>query len=245
MKKRENHFRYGWSYGLASILTVAVFFRAYHLGHGLPDLTYVDSFRFVGEANQMVTSGNWWPKDFAYPKLYVNLLAGLYSLFNITSQYTGHLVARSISVIAGSALVASVFYMARLFCSDKGALFASGLSALCITSITYSRTASTDMLAVLFMTLALYFTLKRPISMKHFIIAGIFSGLSAGTKFTGLYLILWFPFAALIADKPISVKKILLRITGSYLSFAAAFLLCTPSFLFLMPSYIKKDDAGI
>jgi hypothetical protein len=236
----KTHFLYGWNYGLALVLAVAVFFRAYHLGHGLPDLAYVDSFRFVGEANQMVTSGIWWPKDFAYPGLYVNLLAVLYSLFNISSPYACQLVASSISAVAGSALVVSVYYMARLFCSNKGALFASCLSASCITSITYSRAASTDTLMVLFMTLSLYTTLIRPISTKHFVIAGIFSGLSAGTKFTGLYLILWLPLAALIADRPTSVKKVLPHIMGSYLSFAATFLLCTPSFLPLMSSYIHR-----
>ncbi|OGW36832.1 MAG: hypothetical protein A2Y97_06175 [Nitrospirae bacterium RBG_13_39_12] len=188
----------------------------------------------------MVASGDFQPKDYQYPSLYTNLLASIYSLFHVKTEYAYYLIGCFISALAGSALVVAVFFMARLFCSNFGALFASCLSVFCITSITFSRIPAPDILMVFFMTAAIYTMLHERISIKHFVLAGVFAGLSAGSKFTGLYLILWFPVSAWIVDRPKSITKVLGHLFVTYLAFAVTFLLTTPWFLPMLNLYIQR-----
>jgi len=211
--------------------------RIYHLDRGLPGTVYVDAFKFVDEAARMAASGDFAPRHFQYPGLYTNLLAILYALSGAATPYARHLLALTVTALAGVLLVPATYLLARRVCGAAGALLAAGLAAVCPVLLSQSRTPAPDILMALLMTAALYALLAYPPALRSLLAAGAFTGLAMGSKFTGAYLLAWIAAAGwlLAAD---GERWRWLRSTGLIaLVAAASFLLTTPWFLPRLGSY--------
>ncbi len=225
------------------IACMGLFLRTYHLGYGLPDLAHVDSFKFVGEASRMASSGKFEPSLYQYPGLYTNMLAAAYYLGSVQSTYVQHLIASGISAVAGSLLILPVFAIASRCSTGHGPLVASCLTAFCIASITLSRIAAPDTLMSLLMSAALAALIRKNATGKHFAFAGFCAGLAAGSKFTGLYILPWLPVAAWIAAGPKKIKEMISLSLLAYSAFTAAFLATSPWFLPRLSLYLQRMSA--
>ncbi len=104
-----------------------------------------------------------------------------------------HLAGRVLSAIAGAATVLFVFLILRTRVGEFGSLM--GAAAMCFAPghVVHSRFQTVDVLATFLLTVSLYFALRvteRGSSEKMFVKwavwSGVFAGLSAGTKYTGL-----------------------------------------------------------
>lgn len=174
--------------GLALVVAGGAALRFFHLAAGLPDVPYVDAFKFVGEARRMIDSGDLAPASYQYPGFFTNLLALLYGAGGVKSTFAAHLVARCVAAIFGTALIALTYLAARRLCSRGGALLAAALGAGSIVLVTASRIPATDCIVSCFMLGGVWMLAREKPRLRHLLLAGVFLGLAAGTKFTGLYL---------------------------------------------------------
>ncbi|MFZ4508699.1 MAG: ArnT family glycosyltransferase [Fimbriimonas sp.] len=110
-----------------------------------------------------------------------------------------HFAGRCISALAGAGTVLAVFLMTRRHFGDFGAVAASILLAVSPGHVVHSRFQTVDILATFFLTVSAAFALRLIPSLekedehaapkdllKWAALAGVFAGLSAGTKYTGI-----------------------------------------------------------
>jgi 4-amino-4-deoxy-L-arabinose transferase-like glycosyltransferase len=172
--------------GLLVLLAAAA--RFWRLDFDLPEVIYIDSFKFVGEAARMVDTGDLRPADFQYPGLYTHLLAALYRVFDIESVYGRQLTATCVSSAAGTLVVAATGWAARAVTGPSGTLLAVALACASPALVTQSRTPAPDTLCVLFATIALGIAARQPASLRSWAAAGLATGLAMGSKWTGAFV---------------------------------------------------------
>ncbi len=230
-------YRSRWS-GLVAALALAAAVRLWHLGHGLPELPHVDSFKFVGEALRLAGGGDWAPRVVQHPGLVTNLLAALYWLFGVTGDTAPYLVARAVATTAGIALVAATWLLAERLAGARVAAVAALLAALCPVAVTASRSEGPDTLLALFVTLTLWSLAALPAGDRRALVAGALSGLAVGSKFTGLLLL---PVAAIgaVADAPSWTTR-LRRLALWTAAVGVVFTLTTPLFWAHAPRYLER-----
>jgi hypothetical protein len=140
-----------------------------------------------------------------------------------------HLAGRMISALAGAGTVLIVFLMMRRFLTPFGASMAALLIALAPGHVVHSRFQTVDVLATFFLACSAYFALRmllpttaahdheptteeakpaseEPNLLKLAIWSGVFAGLSAGTKYTGVLGLLTLLVVVLLAHRPRSLK---------------------------------------
>jgi 4-amino-4-deoxy-L-arabinose transferase-like glycosyltransferase len=171
--------------GLLVLLAAAV--RLWRLDFDLPEVVYVDGFKFVGEATRMVDTGELRPTIFQYPGLYTYLLAALYHVLPVETAYGRELAATAVSAVAGTLVVAATAFVARAVTGIPGTLLAVALAAVSPALVTQSRTPAPDTLCLLFATVALGIAARRPASLRPWAVAGLMTGLAIGSKWTGAF----------------------------------------------------------
>ena len=144
----------------------------------------------------------------------------------------GELAGRVVSMLAGSLLCIVVFFATRRFTSEIGAIAAGLCLAVSPALVVHSRFATVDVFATLFIALAALYALRllldeAPPWLKCAILAGVCTGLSAGTKYTGGLAVLM-PFAAILLRRP---PRGLMLAGASALSAVLAFIVSTPGCL--------------
>lgn len=154
------------------------------------------------------------------------------------------LAGRVISALAGAGIVVIVWLICRRITSNIGALFGAGLACFAPGPLVHSRFATVDIFGVFFLALSALFALRilgsQPGSraeiegeaekgsvMRNSLLAGLFAGISAGTKYTGI-LILLVLFIVLAMKKPAGWWKAALAGFGACV---AALLITTPGML--------------
>lgn len=187
----------GIALGLALLAGAAL--RFYRLDLGLPEVVYVDAFKFVNAARDMIASGSWAPRDYQYPGAYTHLLASLYWITGARSDYAVHLIAQAVAALFGVALIALTFFAARQVCGRAAAALAAALTALSVTFVTLSRIPATDTMLAGFMTAGVWMIARERAEPRHALAAALCLGLAVGTKFTGLYLGLFLFLALAVA----------------------------------------------
>jgi hypothetical protein len=231
----------GALFGLVLTLAVAAALRLYRIDFDLPEVQYVDGFKFAGEAGRMVTSGDLRPKHFQYPGLYVNVLVALYYALGVTSEYGRQLTAAMVSAVFGFATVSMTVFGARKVSGGLGVLVAAGLAAVSPAMLTASRTPSPDMVSAFFMTTSLVLAAGQPTSLREWAVVGASAGLGASAKWTGL--LAWPAVLTVIAA--VAWRRanpaLFLRAAPIAACFAlAAFLVTTPFFLSLRNAYLDR-----
>jgi len=152
----------------------------------------------------------------------------------------GELAGRVVSMLAGSLLCVVVFFAARRFTSDIGAMAAGLCMAVAPALVVHSRFATVDVFATLFVALAALYALRllvdeNPQWVKCAILAGICAGLSAGTKYTGGLAVLM-PLAAIALRRP---PKALMLGAASALAAVLAFIVSTPGCLLDTAAFMR------
>src|SRR5262249_6367111 len=158
---------------LAVILLLAALLRVYRLDFDLPEVQYVDGFKFIDQAGHMAERGSLRPTYFQYPGLYIYLLVGLYRGLGIASAY-----GRQLAAAGGLGIVAATAYAACAVAGPLGTVVATALAAASPMLLTESRTPAPDGLCVLFATLAIAATVRRPTAIAVWVAAGAALGLA-------------------------------------------------------------------
>jgi 4-amino-4-deoxy-L-arabinose transferase-like glycosyltransferase len=216
---------------LLAILAVAAFARFWQLDHGLPDVTRVDAFKFVGPAARWAAGGEFELIDYQYPGLYPLLLAGLYAGLGIESEYAQHLAACGVAAAFGVATALAAWLAAGAWCGTAGRALAAALVAVSPVLVTYARMPASDGVVAFFLAAALACLARWPAAWPGAAAAGACIGLATGTKFSGLMgLALVFATLAL-RDLPARAPRRLAAHAGlALLACGAAFWATTPWF---------------
>lgn len=153
------------------------------------------------------------------------------------------LAGRILSVLAGAGTVVVLWLILRRITTQFGALFGAGLVALAPGFVVHSRFESVDVFATFWLALSALFALRilgaksgslavedrrEPMDMRDALLAGAFAGISTGTKYTGVLVlvVLWITLG--ITRRP---KWWMAGLAGSAMAFVA-FVATTPGFLF-------------
>jgi len=233
----------------ALIFAIALLIRLVGIQWGLADNVHNQTFHPDEEVNwrysqQMQPARlNFLPGYYGYGTLYFTFLN---VASDVTASYTGvpvgpndwkfiarcELAGRIISALAGSGFACLVF-LSGLKLKNKFTGWIAGLViAVSPGLVVHSRFATVDMLAAFLVAVSGLFACRILVdgstaekeTMKWAIWAGIFAGLSAGTKYTGVIAI-FMAIAALLITKPNNYWK---SIWASVLASVIAFIVSTP-----------------
>jgi len=155
------------------------------------------------------------------------------------------LPARFVSVFLGVSTLWILFKIGERFFSKKTGLIAAALLGFSNLHIHYSGYALPEVTMTFFATCSILFSLYslETRSMKNYIIAGIFAGLTASTKYNGALIfipIIMVHLFHLYDEKNIYSPRAWFdkRIIFSVLSFACAFLAGSPGWFLSPRSYL-------
>lgn len=159
----------------------------------------------------------------------------------------GHMAGRVISALAGAGTVWVVFLMLRRRTNLLGAIMGSLMVGFAPGHVMHSRFQTVDILGAFFVALCLHNALKflppegeDPLGdipgLKVAALAGVWAGLAAGTKYTGILAILALAAALYLAKRPNWGRDLGAGIGASLL----VFLVTTPG-IFLESAKFMKD----
>lgn len=171
--------------------------------------------------------GDFDPSFYQYPTLY---LTALKVASSVVSYYApapaqgpesewrmigrDHLVGRWISALSGAMLAWCMYCVLRRRTNRFGAVLGAALLMIAPGLVVHSRFQTTDMLALLLMTLSLFWALelipeenaegeqsRSPLAVRSAALAGVFAGLSAGAKYPNALVLVAILVACILAPK--------------------------------------------
>ena len=152
-----------------------------------------------------------------------------------------HLAGRTISALAGAGTALVVFLMLRRRVGAFGALAGAGLIAVAPAHVVHSRFQTVDILATFLLAVSSYFALKlldraeEEPDLKDAVWAGVFAGLSAGTKYTGLLAILTLLTVLALVRRRHLVREGIAGVAAAF----ATFVVVTPGVLLETEQFIR------
>jgi uncharacterized membrane protein len=144
-----------------------------------------------------------------------------------------HMAGRLLSAIAGAGTALVVFLLLRRRIGNLGALMGSALIVVAPGHVVHSRFQTVDVLATFFLALSALFALRLldrredESGMRDALLAGLFAGLSAGVKYTGILGILTLLVVLALARRKHLAREGLAGVAMAVVSF----LLVTPGAL--------------
>jgi hypothetical protein len=112
-------------------------------------------------------------------------------------QRVTNIVGRILNCLAGAATAAVIFFLLLRFSGMVGALSGGLLAAVAPAFVVHSRFQTVDVFATFFMWLSILYAIKLYLNAeggsldnRYAILAGVFAGLSTGTKYTGVVALL-------------------------------------------------------
>lgn len=154
----------------------------------------------------------------------------------------GILVGRFVSALAGAGTVVVLWLILRRITTQFGALFGAGLVGFAPGFVVHSRFATVDVFAAFWLALSALFALRllgampgslaeadnrEPRDIRDALLAGVFAGISAGTKYTGILVLVVLWVALGLTRRPGWWKALLVGTLACFLAFCAT----TPGFL--------------
>lgn len=235
------------------ILILATFVRIWGIDFGLPyDMARPDEPYVVSIALSFAR-GSFNPQSFIYPTLYMYLLFFLYVIYFglglVRGTYTSiediglqfrldpthfYLIDRMFSAFFGVATIFVVYKVAKRLFDRRVALISSFFLSFSYLHVRESHFGTVDVAVTFFLLLAVLSivnSLKRS-SERNSILAGLFAGLAAATKYLGVLLIL--PMAIIRFNRLRKSRKGILSVIGDRhlwlfgLIFLLAFIIGTP-----------------
>jgi hypothetical protein len=159
-------------------------------------------------------------------------------------RYIGNQIlgGRILSALAGAGMVVVVWLILRRITTQFGSLFGAALVGIAPGFLVHSRFETVDVFATFWLGLSALFGLRVlgampdslasvdarvPRDMRDAVLAGLFAGVSAGTKYTGVLVILVLWMCLGLTRRPGWWKAVAI---GTVVSFAA-FVATTPGFV--------------
>ncbi len=212
-----------------AIMVLAAGLRLWGLTWGLPDSSHLfsyhpDEYHSLRGLFSFLIAGDFNPHFFNYGSLYLYLVIAVVLLFNPGAPLTAWneqllgkafgdphellrtwtLDARLLTLVAALVTVYVVYRLGRRLMNQTGGLLAAGLLAVAPLHVLLSHYATVDVTQTLFITLALYFSVRliehgdwRPV-----VWAGVCAGLAASTKYNGGSVLVAPLLAAALAPGP-------------------------------------------
>ena len=155
-----------------------------------------------------------------------------------------HLAGRVISAIAGALTVLFVALILRRFTNEFGVAFGSLAVAFAPAHVVHSRFQTVDILAAFLVVMSAYFAVRlldqdlvpnAKQDLKFALLSGLFAGLSAGTKYTGILCLVTLFVIALGAKRQAGWKLAMAGLGAAI----AAFVITTPGFLLENAEFMK------
>ena len=262
-------FKINWRDPLLLIILVACLYRLIGVSWGLPNDIRAISLHPDEQVNLIVARQgiepgklDFTPGFYNYGTLYFTFLrlvsdvVGVYSGgFDAQGQLTPagmasvHLVARVFNCLFGAITCGLVFAIGRRFLSGVGAGFAAAACVVAPALVVHSRFQTVDTLATMFAVASLNWCIRglgteEPLR-RVAIWAGVFAGLSAGTKYVGFVAVLALLPVILIRSK--SQKESLgegePRQGGGASALVMALLVCLATFLVTTPGALLDREA--
>jgi hypothetical protein len=189
------------------------------------------------------------PSFYNYGTLYLTLLrfvsdvvgtyaGGFDAQGNLTTAGMAqvHLAGRLLNAFFGAGLASLTFAIGRKWLAKAPAVLAAAMVAVAPALVVHSRFQTVDMLAALLAIASVYCavrTLDRAENLtKIAVLAGVFAGLSAGTKYVG--------FVAVFALLPALIYRKRVPLFGlSVVACGVAFVVATPGVLLEQAAFIR------
>ncbi|MDH4388764.1 MAG: glycosyltransferase family 39 protein [Fimbriimonas sp.] len=262
-----NKIKINWRDPILLVILAAFLYRLVGVGWGLPNEMRAISLHPDEQVNLLVSRQgiepgklDFTPGFYNYGTLYFTFLrfisdiVGVYSGgFDAQGQLTPagmgsvHLVARVFNCLFGAITCGLVFAIGRRFLTKVGAGFAAAACVVAPALVVHSRFQTVDALATMFAVSCLYWCIRGLDSHEPLrraaLWAGVFAGLSAGTKYVG--------FAAVLALLPVFALRGKSENAGeqrevvSWVMLPAALFACLVVFLITTPGAILEREAFI
>lgn len=238
-------------FGLVAVLAAAVVLRFWALGHGIPYALAVDEPEIMDRAVAMMKTGNFNPRFYDYPGLYIHVqlvtacvrfiagaVAGTWQSLNAAPTAEFYLWGRAVTAILGVATVWFVF-LAGMRWGARHALLAAGIMAVLSPHVRESHYVLTDVPLTFFVALTLVLSLRahERATSRAFAWAGVAAGLAAATKYTGA-LALLMPLLACWMT-PAAVPSRLMCSLTVVAGAAAAFIVGAPYTFLDLPAFLN------
>jgi 4-amino-4-deoxy-L-arabinose transferase-like glycosyltransferase len=237
-------------FGLAAVLIVAAVLRFWALGHGIPFSLGVDEPEIMERAVNMVKSGDFNPRFFDYPSLYIyaqfavavvrfvaGALAGTWHSLGAAPTAEFYLWGRALTALLGVATVVIV-YQAGMRWGARHALLAAGLMAVQPQHVRESHYVLTDVPLTFFVALTLLLSLRaaeHP-TLRAFAWAGAAAGLAMATKYNGA-LALLLPLVACWMSPGLRPSRLAGTLAAAGAA-AGAFLIGAPYSVLDLPTFL-------
>ncbi|HET9369498.1 MAG TPA: phospholipid carrier-dependent glycosyltransferase [Vicinamibacterales bacterium] len=235
---------------LAGILLLAGALRFTGLGQGIPYAVGVDEPEIVERAVNMMRSGEFNPRFFDYPGLYIYLQFGVAVLRFVTGAMSGlwatldqaptsefYLWGRAVTALLGTATVGLVILIARRL--GLLAAVAAGLFlALQPMHARESHYVLTDVPMAFFVTLTLALTLRAGDrrTLGAYAWCGVAAGCAAATKYNGgIAMLLPLLALAMQHDHPRRFASAMVVVGAA----GAAFLIAAPYTILDLPAFLN------
>ncbi len=197
---------------LLLILVVGLALRLYGINHGFPFIYNVDEPALVRSATQIRFDSN--PAHFDWPHLhfYLNfLLFTGFSAFRSVLQVLGisealkafapilwrdplifYLLARIFNALIGTSTVLVIYFIGKSLFEKKYGLFAALALAVFPYHVWASHFALIDVPMTFWFSLSLLFStyIFQKGDLRYYLLAGLFAGFSASTKYNGGFAVL-------------------------------------------------------
>ena len=235
-----------------AIFVVALALRIVGIGWGLPNDLHNESYHPDEPINVHFAQRieplqlKFTPGFYSYGTLFLTLFRIAALNHTMGDNFAGHadqeeeraaiLAGRVISALAGAGCCWVLFCLLMRRTHPLGAAFGALALAVSPAFVVHSRFATVDVTATFFFTLSILFALRllpdqAGIAPSHFIrwavLAGVFAGLSAGTKYTGGIGLVGVYAAIIYAKEADRVRLAVLATAAAVL----AFLISTPAVL--------------
>ena len=236
---------------LAIIVLLAALLRFWHLGHGIPYAIGVDEPEIIDRATGMMKTGEFNPRFFDYPSLYIYVQLIVSTVRFLVGATSGEwtslaqvhpedflLWGRAVTAALGSLTVLLVYAIGMRW-GTRYALLAAGMMAVMPLHVRESHYVLTDVPVTFFVTLAFLLSLRaheQP-DAKRFAWAGVAAGLAAATKYPGA-LVLLLPLVAVWmtpAARPSRLSGALAAIGAA----AGAYFLAAPYTILDLPGFLN------
>jgi hypothetical protein len=238
---------------IAAVLFVLSFgLRLVGIGWGLQNDLHNQSYHpdelpiFAASQAIKPTEGKFAPGFYNYGTAYLTMLK---VSSDVVSAYTGgedpkseeatwawvsrvHFAGRLLSALAGAGVVVAVFLSFWRTLGITGAAIAAAVPALAPALVVHSRFQTVDMVATFFLAMSSMFILRmipageddKPNLTRLAALAGVFAGLSAGTKYTGILILLSLIPVVIMHQRSAALKLLAVAFGSAFL----VFLITTP-----------------
>ena len=250
-----------WTVAQVSLLILIAFgLRMYAVNWGLPYVEHHDEPESANAVMAMLRNGDWNPRFFQYPSLYLYMLRlvfaahwayghhiGLYTAQSQLPEGTYYYLqspgfftwGRAFTAILGSATVALLFLVGRRWWGARVGLVAAAVLAVSPFHMRHSQYITTDVPSALLTLLALAAALRLLENQRwgSYALAGLVAGLAAGTKYNAGAVVL-----AIVAAHSLGWGRASLRQLGRL---AWAGFWCIAGFLITTPYAVITPQAFI